>query len=201
MPAVELAGRIVQANSRVSLNVFGQGGATQDHFQRVQRGVLNVTKLPLTLFDDRSALSDIVAGATEAVRQQGAKLTVIDYLQRVTIPGFQENRTTLVTTISTTLKDLAMSLRVPVLAMAQLNRSNQKEGRKPTLADLRDSGSIEQDADFVGLLHQDEDDPSSCELLVGKNRSGETGAISFAFQGAFTRFEEATPPPDTEIPV
>ncbi len=73
-----------------------------------------------------------------------------------------------------------MSLRVPVLAMAQLNRSNQKEGRKPTLADLRDSGSIEQDADFVGLLHQDENDPSSCELLVRKNRSGETGAISFS---------------------
>ncbi len=71
-----------------------------------------------------------------------------------------------------------MSLRVPVLAMAQLNRSNQKEGRKPTLAVLRDSGSIEQDADFVGLLHQDENDPSSCELLVGKNRSGETGPIS-----------------------
>jgi len=90
-----------------------------------------------------------------------------------------------------------MSLRVPVLAMAQLNRSNQKEGRKPTLAD---SGSIEQDADFVGLLHQDENDPSSCELLVGKNRLGETGAISFLFQGSFTRFEEATPPPDSDLP-
>ena len=93
-----------------------------------------------------------------------------------------------------------MSLRVPVLAMAQLNRSNQKEGRKPTLAELRDSGSIEQDADFVGLLHQDENDPSSCELLVGKNRSGETGAISFLFQGSFTRFEEATSPPDSDLP-
>src|SRR5206468_1767185 len=66
MPAVEQAGHVVQANSRVSLNVFGQGGATQDHFQRVQRGVLSVTKLSLTLFDDRSALSDIVGGATKA---------------------------------------------------------------------------------------------------------------------------------------
>ena len=71
-----------------------------------------------------------------------------------------------------------MSLRVPVLAMAQLNRSNQKEGRKPTLADLRDSGSIEQDADFVGLLHQDENDPSSCELLTAlANRLGLHKAI------------------------
>src|SRR5439155_3381870 len=85
------------------------------------------------------------------------------------------------TTKSGRKRSAAMSMRVPVLAMAQLNRSNQKEGRKPTLAVLRDSGSIEQDADFVGLLHQDENDPSSCELLVGKNRSGETGAISFAF--------------------
>jgi len=92
------------------------------------------------------------------------------------------------TTKSGRKRSAAISLRVPVLAMAQLNRSNQKEGRKPTLADLRDSGSIEQDADFVGLLHQDENDPSSCELLVGKNRSGETGPISFLFQGLFTRF-------------
>ncbi len=101
------------------------------------------------------------------------------------------------TEISGAMKDIAMSLRVPVICCAQLNREADKDNREPTLADLRDSGSVEQDADFVGLLHEMKD---QTDLIIAKNRGGEKGRIAFKFQKNIFYFRESDSVEDEEQP-
>ena len=156
------------------------------------------------------ALSEMRAKARRLQRQQGAlDLIVIDYLQLMSASSFgvgarrYENRTQEVSAISRGLKALAKELRVPVVALSQLSRASEQRGgdKKPMLSDLRESGSIEQDADVVAFIHRDsyynkdengEEDPDSknkAEIIIAKQRNGPTGSVHLAYLAECTRFE------------
>jgi replicative DNA helicase len=156
------------------------------------------------------ALSEMRAKARRLQRQQGAlDLIVIDYLQLMSASSFgvgarrYENRNQEVSAISRGLKALAKELRVPVVALSQLSRASEQRGgdKKPMLSDLRESGSIEQDADVVAFIHRDsyynkdengDEDPDSknkAEIIIAKQRNGPTGSVHLAYLAECTRFE------------
>ena len=186
MSATEIGRRLFACESRVSEQKFREKTVTESEFKLVTSAAERLKPLPFTIDDFSRSLSDIVMACHQAVAE-GAQLIVIDYLQKIVIPKFRHNRNELVTEISGSMKDIAMSLRVPVICCAQLNRESEKDQREPTLADLRDSGSVEQDADFVGLLHEMKD---KTDLIIAKNRGGERGRIAFEFRKEIFRFDE-----------
>lgn len=186
MSATEVTGRLVSCESKVSEEWFAERKASQRDFESVTGAMDRIRKLPLKIDDGVRGLADIV-GACHRAASEGAKVIFIDYLQKITVQNFRHNRNELVTQISGAMKDIAMSLRVPVVCCAQLNRESEKEEREPTLSDLRDSGSVEQDADFVGLLYENKD---QTDLIVPKNRSGREGRIAFKFHKEIFRFDE-----------
>jgi replicative DNA helicase len=145
--------------------------------------------------------------------QHGVRLFVIDYLQLLnsTARRAQENRQQEIADISSGIKALAKELNVPVIVLSQLNRELEKDkSRKPRLSDLRESGSIEQDADLVGLLYKpdagdEEDAPEESEgvavnFLVAKQRNGPTGDVNLTFLKPFTRFESRSKFSDDDVP-
>lgn len=151
----------------------------------------------------RADINLIAAESRRLKAQRGLKLLVVDYLQLVEVPHQKgESREQQVGRISRRLKTLARELGVGVLALAQLNRqAEQRDGHRPRLSDLRDSGQIEQDADVVLLLHRpdyyDKDDrPGEADLIVAKNRNGATGTIRLVFKKHLTRFEPFVPAAD-----
>jgi replicative DNA helicase len=140
------------------------------------------------------------ARARRLKREHGLGLVVVDYLQLMQVPGNKENRATEIAEISRGLKVLAKELAVPVIALSQLNRSvEQREHKKPVMSDLRESGSIEQDADMILLIYRDEvyDKNSTkkgiAEIELVKHRNGEIGQFLLTFQGQFTRFSNYAP--------
>lgn len=156
-------------------------------------GKLNVT------IDDSSALdiAQVQARAKLEAMKNGVDLIMVDYLQLMKAAGFRNNREREVSEISAGLKALAKDLEIPVVALSQLNRGlESRTDKRPLMSDLRDSGSIEQDADVIAFVYRDEvyntspDNPDKglAELLVRKNRCGETGAVKLAFEGAYCRF-------------
>lgn len=157
--------------------------------------------------DDTAALtaSDLRARARKLVREYGIGLFIVDYLQLMRGPG--ENRVQEITKISGSLKALAKELNVPVVALSQLSRAvTNRPDKRPTIADLRDSGSIEQDADLILLIHRDEvynkdsRQKGLAEVIVGKHRNGPTGEILLTFLGKHIRFENYTGCEISDIP-
>jgi len=129
-------------------------------------------------------------------QQHGLKLIVIDYLQLMSSGKRVENRQQEVSEFSRSLKLLAKELNVPVIALSQLNRGpEQRSDKKPQLSDLRESGSLEQDADIVILLHRERyadggDTNNDAELIVAKHRNGATKSVTVLFEGGFSRFSD-----------
>ena len=125
---------------------------------------------------------------------------MIDYLQLMQVPGNNENRANEIAEISRSLKALAKELHLPVVALSQLNRSlEQRPNKRPIMADLRESGSIEQDADLIVFIYRDEvyneDSPhkGKAEIIIGKHRHGSTGTVELNFQGPWLRFANLAP--------
>lgn len=146
-------------------------------------------QLPIRIVDTAHTLPRIASSIRLAQRKDGIQLAVVDYLQLVESGDRSLNRERQVAEVSRTLKRLAMELNIPVIAASQLNRGMEQDKRKPRLSDLRESGSIEQDADVVGLLHRTDDD--GAELIIAKQRNGSPGIIELAFRPERFRFENA----------
>jgi replicative DNA helicase len=152
----------------------------------------------------------ITASARRLKLRKGLGLIVVDYIQLVDAEESRDSRQEQIAKISRRLKTLARELHVPVIALSQLNRAvESREDRRPRMADLRESGAIEQDADIVLLIHRpDYYDPNDqqgvAEVIVAKNRNGPTGSVKLTFVKKLTRFENfsslAEPPIDAGSP-
>lgn len=208
MTAESLTLRMMCSGARVNLRNIREGFMCESDFPKLTIMAGRMTHAPLYI-DDTAGLS-ILQLRTRARRmwqQHGIKLFIIDYLQLMhsTSRKAQENRQQEIAEISSGIKALAKELNVPIIVLAQLNREIEKDkSRKPRLSDLRESGSIEQDADVVGLLYKpnaeendeggmvnDETDGVPINMLIAKQRNGPTGDVHFTFLKPYTRFEQA----------
>lgn len=163
---------------------------------------MNLLQKSKIFIDETPALSpaELRARARRLKREHDIGLIVVDYLQLMSVPDTRENRATEIAEISRSLKAVAKELNVPVVAISQLNRSlEQRPNKRPVMADLRESGSIEQDADLILFIYRDEvynqDSPEKgkAEIIIGKHRNGEIGKVSLAFQGKWLRFASFAP--------
>jgi replicative DNA helicase len=215
MSAGSLVLRMMCSLARVNLRSIREGFMSEADFPKLTNaaGRLSASKL---FIDDTAGLSilQLRARARRMAQQHGIKLFVIDYLQLLnsTARRSQENRQQEIADISSGIKALAKELKVPVIVLAQLNREIEKDkNRKPRMSDLRESGSIEQDADLVGLLYkpdanEDEEagtveaDGLPVSLVIAKQRNGPTGDVHLTFLKPYTRFESAAKFSDDDVP-
>jgi replicative DNA helicase len=186
MSADELTDRVMSSVAQVNLSTLNSGRADSHDLDRLGDRIGDVLEWPLHI-DDRSniTLAGISGRARDMARRGRLSLVVVDYLQLITPADRRVNREQQVAALSRGLKLLAKELDVPVVALAQLNRGAKDE--RPTMAHLRESGSIEADADEILLLHRSEEDRASglLEVIIYKNRHGSVGATSMAFFPAF----------------
>ena len=197
MSASQLAFRLISSMGRINAHNLRTGELADEEWPRVTSAItlLKDTKI---FIDDTPALSpvELRARARRLKREHDLGLIVIDYLQLMAVPGNKENRATEISEISRSLKALAKELNVPVIALSQLNRSlEQRTDKRPVMADLRESGAIEQDADVIMFIYRDEyynkesADKGLAEIIIGKQRNGPTGTVKLAFLGQYTKFE------------
>ncbi|MFH9354180.1 replicative DNA helicase [Kitasatospora sp. NPDC017646] len=197
----EIQLRAVSAEGRVALHHLRSGEMTDDDWVRSGRAISRMTDAPLLIDDNpvQSALS-IAARCRKIKQRRGLDLVIVDYLQLLQGAGRRaENRQQEVSDMSRNLKLLTKQLGVPVIALSQLNRGpEQRADKRPMISDLRESGSIEQDADVVILLHRedayekDSKRSGEADLIVAKHRNGPTATITTAFQGHYSRFVDMT---------
>lgn len=200
MSAEQLALRLMSSWGRVNQHNLRSAKLSQDEWGRVGAAVSAFSQMPLYL-DDTPGLSpaEVRARSRRLARQcgeGGLGLIVIDYLQLMHVPGFSENRTQEISQISRALKSLARELKIPIVALSQLNRSLEQRGdRRPVMSDLRESGAIEQDADVIAFIYRDEvynentTEKGIAEIIISKQRNGPIGKIRLKFFGEYTRFE------------
>jgi replicative DNA helicase len=201
MSKTEITMRLLSAEARVPLHHMRSGSMTDDDWARLARRMGEVAEAPLYIDDSPNlTMMEIRAKARRLKQRNELRLIVIDYLQLMSGNKKSESRQQEVSEISRALKLLAKELEIPVIAMSQLNRgAEQRTDKKPMLSDLRESGSIEQDADMVLLLHREDayekESPRAGEadFIVAKHRNGPTATITVAFQGHYSRFVDMSP--------
>lgn len=192
----ELALRILCSLADVSFSALRKGHLSQQRWTRVVQTMSEIGRAPL--FIDDSASPTILEVASKARRLKAEKrleLLVVDYLQLMQAGGRFENRNLEISAITRSMKQLAKELDIPVVLLSQLSRMPERRGsdHRPQLADLRESGAIEQDADMVAFVYRDEiyneeAVRGEAELIIAKHRNGETGTIKLIFQGDRTTF-------------
>jgi replicative DNA helicase len=215
MTARSLMKRMVCSRARVNIRSVNEGFLADRDFPKLTGAAGALASAPLH-FDDTSDMTilQLRARARRMKQQHGIRLFIVDYLGLLSSPGKrQENRQVEVSEISKGLKNLGKELDVPILVLVQLNRDLEKRtGDEPRLSDIRESGSIEADADLVGLLYKpkekesedaetrEESEAVATNLLIGKQRNGPTGKICFTFLKPFTRFESAAKVQSEDVP-
>ena len=215
MSSEQLSTRILAEQSRIKSNDIRRGKISEDQFDKFIETSKNVSELPLYI-DETPAISIAAVSnrARRIKRLYGLDMVVVDYIQLMRASNFKEGRVQEISEITQGLKALAKELSVPVLALSQLSRAvEQRDDKKPQLSDLRESGSIEQDADVVMFVYREayylkvkEPRPATvehaewqakmnevshlAELIIGKQRHGPTGNITLEFEEMFTKFKD-----------
>ncbi len=201
MSKEQIALRFMCMEAKVSISKARSGKLSNTEMKKIMDAVETLENSPIYI-DDTSGihLLELKAKARRIKREHGIKMVIIDYLQLINAPD-QENRQQQVSLISRELKALARELNIPVLALAQLSRAAVKrEDKRPQLSDLRESGSLEQDADLVLMLHRPHkeerinEDTEPVQVIIAKQRNGPIGDIDLVFIKPYTKFEDAAPP-------
>ena len=211
MSASSLAMRLICGKAKVNMNDLRKGFVAKNYAEKLNEISQQFQQAPIWV-DDTSGLSinQIRAKARRVKSRNGLSLIVVDYLQLISGDRYSSSRENEISVISRGLKSMAKELEVPVIVLSQLNRDSEKEKRDPRLSDLRESGSIEQDADIVMLLGKQRkgediresdipqgseeiqgDDFEPIKLILAKQRNGPTGYVNLAFVRKYTRFESA----------
>jgi len=203
MPAEAIALRMMSSLGRIDQHRIRTGRLTDDDWPRVTSAVSMLSEANLFI-DDTAILTpnDVRSRARRLAREQGGLgLIVVDYLQLMQVPGSRESRAVEVSEISRSLKAVAKELNVPLVALSQLNRSlESRTDRRPVMSDLRESGSLEQDADLIVFIyrdevyHEDSPDKGIAEIIIRKHRNGPLGDLRLTFLGQYTRFENFSSP-------
>ncbi|HEV2110551.1 MAG TPA: replicative DNA helicase [Gammaproteobacteria bacterium] len=197
MSGEQLALRLISSLGRIDQQKVRTGKLDDTDWKRVSSAITLMSKAPMYI-DDTGGLAptELRARARRLKRDHNLGLMVVDYLQLMQVPGTRENRATEISEICRSLKSLARELKVPVIALSQLNRSvEQRDDKRPIMSDLRESGSIEQDADVIVFIYRDEvynkdtQEKGVAEIIIGKQRNGPTDTVRTTFLGQFTRFE------------
>jgi replicative DNA helicase len=199
MPGESLTTRLLSGMTKLNQQNVRSGMLKDDELRILLQQSEKLKNMPLWI-DDSSILSpmELRAKARRLARTEkdGLSLIVVDYLQLMQLPLSIENRVNQISEISRSLKSLAKELNVPVIALSQLNRAvEQRPNKRPIMADLRDSGAIEQDADVILFIYRDEvynedsDQGNKAEIIIGKQRNGPIGTVNLTFLKEFTRFE------------
>ena len=203
---MELTDRLIASESGISADKLkGKVKMSQEEWIVLEQSIKKLVKAPLYIDETPGiTLPEFTAKARRLVREKGVEIIFVDYLQlmhsgKQQMGGYSKVQE--VTEISNTLKTTAKDLKVPIIALAQLNRnlmSRTGSNGKPVLSDLKDSGSIEQDADMVMFIHRPgmvgmSEDLTEAEILIAKNRSGQIGTIPMKYNGDLVRFENAAP--------
>lgn len=198
MSSQQLIDRMLAAESSVDAWRLRTGKLSQDtEFAYIREGLDRLSRAPIYI-NDQAGIN--ILNMRSAVRRLKSEhnlgLVIVDYLQLMTPVHSTDNMVQQVTEISRSLKGLAKELDVPVLALSQLSRAVEQRGGRPRLSDLRDSGSIEQDADVVMFIHRDDkmnensEKPGIAEIMIEKHRNGPTGVVELFFDGKHTTFRE-----------
>ncbi|WP_375415621.1 replicative DNA helicase [uncultured Bradyrhizobium sp.] len=217
MSAEQLATRILAEQTSIASSTIRRGGISETDFEKIRDYSIELQSLPLYVDETGGlSISQLTARARRLKRQKGLDLIVVDYIQLLQGSGKRgnDNRVQEVTEITTSLKALAKELNVPIIALSQLSRQvESRDDKRPQLSDLRESGSIEQDADVVMFVFREEyylanKEPRAgtpehekwqldmslvhgkAEVIIGKQRHGPTGTVELQFEGQFTRFSD-----------
>jgi len=200
MGGAQLAMRMIGSVGRLNQHTLRTGRLEEDDWPRMTHALGRLNDAPIFI-DETAALNalELRSRARRLYRQNnGLGLVVVDYLQLMSAPSGKasENRATEISEISRSLKALAKELRVPVIALSQLNRGlEQRPNKRPMMSDLRESGAIEQDADLILFIYRDEvynpdsPDKGKAEIIIGKQRNGPIGKVDLTFRGEYTRFD------------
>jgi replicative DNA helicase len=196
MPREQIAMRMLCSEAHVDMQAVRTGSIHDDDWLRLATALGPLAASGMYI-DDTPGLtpSQLRSRCRRLKLDKGLDLVMVDYLQLMGSDSKSESRQVEVSSISRALKGIAQELRVPLIACAQLSRANAaRSDKRPMLSDLRDSGSIEQDADVVMFLHREEyydpdtEDKNIAEIIVGKQRNGALGTVKLAWQGQYTRF-------------
>ncbi|WP_113908054.1 replicative DNA helicase [Aliidiomarina celeris] len=207
MPAEQIMMRMLASLSRVDQTKIRTGKLDDDDWDRIGSAMGMLKENGKMYVDDGSGLTPTeVRSRSRRIHKEhgGLSMIMVDYLQLMTVPGMTENRTLEIAEISRSLKALAKELNCPVVALSQLNRSlEQRADKRPVNSDLRESGSIEQDADVIMFIYRDEvyhpdnsEDKGLAEIIIGKQRNGPIGRVKLKFHGQLSRFDNYA---DSEI--
>ena len=196
MPREQIAMRVLCSDARVDMQRVRKGTLSPEDWDRLARSLTPMAAAPMYI-DDTAGLSpsQLRSRCRRLMVDKGLDLIVVDYLGLMRADGRVESRQLEVSEISRQLKAIALDLKVPVMACAQLSRANKdRQDKRPVLSDLRDSGSIEQDADVVMFLHREEyynkdtEDKNIGEVIIAKQRSGPLGTVKLAWLSETTTF-------------
>ena len=199
MPSDQIMMRMLASLGRINQTKVRTGQLEDEDWARLSSAIELLNSKGKMYIDDASGLTptEVRSRARRIAREHGGlSMIMVDYLQLMTVPGMSENRTLEIAEISRSLKALAKELKVPVVALSQLNRSlEQRADKRPVNSDLWESGSIEQDADLIMFIyrdevyHEDTADKGTAEIIIGKQRNGPIGRVRLTFHGHFSRFD------------